>query len=145
MDPRYANFRMRVEKTLALPLLADFFRIRPVQIEAGAVHLMLDHRPELGQAPGWFQGTIVTAIAEFAAAMSASSLRPEGWDNLTLTQTINFIGPARGERLIARGQALNDGRTIVNSTADIFVCRDGAEHLCATMLQTNRFAPAKSA
>jgi len=144
MDSRYAGFRQRTEATLAKPLLAGFFGIRAERIEAGAVSLLIDHRPELGHAPGWFQGSIVTAIAEFAAALSASSLMPEGWANLTLDQHISFVGSARGERLVARGRVLAGGRTIVSSAADVFVVRGGAEHLCAAMLQTNRLAPAPS-
>ena len=138
-DPDFAS---RIEASLARPLVHTLFGIRASRIEAGAVEIYLDHRPELGHSPGWFQGTIITAIAEFAAAWSAVTLIPGDWNNLTLTQTINFTGAARGDRLIARGRVIQPGRTISNCCAEIFVRREGQEFPCAFLIQTNRHAPA---
>lgn len=135
------DFAERIHKRLDKPLTRDFFRIEPVSIEAGRIELAIDVRPELGHAPGWFQGSITTAIAEFAGGIAAMSLIAPDWDVVTLDQTIKFIGPARGQRLVAKAQVIRPGRTITTCHCDVFVIEDGAERLCAVMLQTNHASP----
>jgi acyl-coenzyme A thioesterase PaaI-like protein len=49
---------------------------------------------------------------------------------------INFLQPARGEKLIARGGIIKVGRTLVISEATVSVVRDGEEHECAIMMHT---------
>src|SRR5512139_2592124 len=98
------DFKERISVHASRALVRDFFGIRVQQLDEAAVTLSLEHRAELGHSPGWFQGTIVTAIGELAAAWAGLTLIPANWDNMTLTQTINFTGPARGDRLIARGR-----------------------------------------
>nr|WP_276509823.1 PaaI family thioesterase [Novosphingobium taihuense] len=120
---------------MARPHIRDLFRFDLVGFEVGSVTLGLDHRPELGHAPGWFQGTVTTAIAECAAAMSGATTAPDK-DSLTLQQTIHFVGAARGDRLIAEGRVIARGRTISTTAADVYVMRDGARHLCGTLTMT---------
>lgn len=135
-DPDY---RDRMQDRLATPVVR-FLGIALDALEPGRVTLRLESRQELGHAPGWFQGTITSALAEFAAAWSGASLMPASWTNLTLDQTIKFVGAARGGRLIARGSVVKPGRSISTTMAEVFVQREGEEHLCAIMLQTNRHA-----
>jgi uncharacterized protein (TIGR00369 family) len=137
-NPDYAE---RVRARLDKPLTRDFFGIEVVSIEPGKVQLGLDVRPELGHAPGWFQGSITTAIAEFAGGLAAISLVAPDWDILTLDQTIKFVGPARGQRLVARAEVIRPGKTITTCHCEVYVIEDGIERLCAVMLQTNHAAP----
>ncbi len=52
------------------------------------------------------------------------------------------MAPGVGEALIARGQVLKLGRTLVVTRADVFAVRDGSEKLCAAMQQTLFVIPA---
>lgn len=122
-------------KLMARPHVRDLFRMDLVDHAVGRVTLGLDHRPELGHVPGWFQGTVTTAIAECAAAMSGATTAPEK-DSLTLQQSVHFTGAARGERLIAEGRVVAQGRRISTAAADVYVVRDGERHLCATLTMT---------
>jgi hypothetical protein len=49
---------------------------------------------------------------------------------------VNFISPAKGERLIARGRVLKPGRTLTVCQGEVFAVTDGREKLVATMLAT---------
>lgn len=140
--PADPDFRDRMATRFSTPIVR-FFGIEQGAVEPSHVTLVLDCRPELGHQQGWFQGSVTTAIAEFAAAWSASTLIPPGWSNLTLDQTIKFVGAAQGDRLIARGSVIKPGRTITSCLCEVFAVRDGGEQLCAVMLQTNRHAPPK--
>lgn len=110
----------------------------------GSVTLSLAHRPDFEHAPGWFQGSITTAIGEMSAALSGFTLVPPGWDSMTLEQSIHFLGPAKGERLIGVGNVIKGGKTISYCSSDIFVVRDGERHLCGRMTMTNRHAPPRA-
>lgn len=121
--------------TFSMPV-SRFFGIEPVAIEPGRVELVLPYRDELGFKPGHFQGTVVSAAGYFAATASISSLLPGDRIGMSLDQTTKFLGLAAGERLIARGRAVAPGRSVSVGAADVFVLRDGAEHLCATVLVT---------
>jgi len=46
------------------------------------------------------------------------------------------LKPADGEKLIARGQVVRLGRTLIVTKAEVFAFKDGKETLCALMQQT---------
>jgi acyl-coenzyme A thioesterase PaaI-like protein len=49
---------------------------------------------------------------------------------------VNFISPAKGELLIARGRVLKPGRTLTVCQGDVYAVISGEEKLVATMLAT---------
>ena len=55
---------------------------------------------------------------------------------LTVEYKINMLAPAKGERLIARGEVLKPGRTLSIVRADVYGVESGRETLVATMQQT---------
>ncbi len=75
-------------------------------------------------------------MLDCAGGYAAHSLMPPGAEVLTTEYKINFVAAARGERLIARGRVIKPGRRLTITTAEAFCRRDGAEHLCAVLLQT---------
>jgi acyl-coenzyme A thioesterase PaaI-like protein len=115
--------------------LRDLFGIVLLAWDTGTVTLGLDHRPEMGHMPGWFQGAVTSAIAEYAAALSGMTIAPD-LPAATIQQNIHFTGPARGTRLIATGRILSSGRTISTTGAQVEVERDGALHPCASLTMT---------
>jgi acyl-coenzyme A thioesterase PaaI-like protein len=55
---------------------------------------------------------------------------------LTVEYKINLVAPADGEKLIARGQVVRAGRTLIVTKAEVFAVKKGQEILCALMQQT---------
>lgn len=49
---------------------------------------------------------------------------------------MNLIAPANGEKLIARGEVVRAGRTLIVPQAQVFAVKAGTETLCALMQQT---------
>lgn len=117
------------------PCIRDLFGINLLGWGEGTVTLAVDSRPELGHMPGWFQGAIISAIAEYAAVLSGMTSAPDQ-SAATLQQNIHFTGPARGDRLVATGRLLSGGRTISTATAEVNVERDGGLHPCAMLTMT---------
>jgi len=49
-----------------------------------------------------------------------------------------MTGQARGEKLIARGRVLQNGRTLSVGAADIYCVSQGQERLCGSVLASTR-------
>jgi uncharacterized protein (TIGR00369 family) len=100
------------------------------------VEVALPFREDLCQQHGFIGAGIVTTIADIACGYAAMSLWGADADGLTVEFKINFLAPANGERLIARGRVTRPGRTISVCAADVFATSGGQEKLVGTMLAT---------
>ena len=56
--------------------------------------------------------------------------------SVTVEYKLNLVAPADGERLVARGEVVKPGRTLIITKAEVFAIRDGKWTLCALMQQT---------
>jgi len=119
----------------------DFVReyaIRLVEVSPGAVTIELPFDRRFSGPPGRFPASIVGTAGDVAAVSSCLSLLPRGFALATLDFTVKMTGPARGERLRARGRVLQAGRTNSVGAADVYAVCDGRESLCGTVLATTR-------
>ena len=115
--------------------LMTLLGVKMVTVEPGFVELGVDHRPELTQQHGYFHGGVMGAMADTACGYAAFSLTDAGSTVLTVEYKMNMTAPGDGERLIARGWVKRPGRPLIVTHGDVFVVKDSAETLCATMLQ----------
>ncbi len=115
---------------------------RLTAVEPGLVQIEVPFRPELTQQHGLFHGGVTTSVADSACGYAALTLQAEGSEVLSVELKINFLGPARGERLVARGRVVRSGRTISVCQGDVYaVAADGSESHCASMLATMMAVP----
>ncbi len=134
--PKNPEFAARVRDGFARQGAMSLIGAELVRLEPGAADIEVPFRPELAQQHGYFHGGIVGMAADSAAGYAAFSLMPADSSVLSVEYKINFIAPAEGERLIARGRVVKPGRTLVICQVDVAVIRGGAEVPCAAMLQT---------
>lgn len=106
------------------------------EIGEGTATIELPVRPDLTQQHGFVHAGIVTMIVDTACGYAAYSTMSPDSAVLTVEFKVNFISPAMGERLIARGRVLKPGRTLTVCQGDVFAVNDGREKLVATMLAT---------
>ena len=85
---------------------------------------------------GIFHGGVITALADTAGGYAAGTVQETDSSFLTVELKINFLNPARGEKLITRGRVLKGGRTLTVVQTDSFIQNEGAEKLVATALIT---------
>jgi uncharacterized protein (TIGR00369 family) len=138
-EPAYADPRALSR----LPFVREF-GIRIVSAEPGAVVVEMPFAERFSTPPGQFPASIVGTLGDVAAVSSCTSRLPSGWASATLDYTVKMTGPARGEKLLARGRVLQSGRTTSVGAADIFAVSDGNEVLCGTVLATARSFELKS-
>ncbi|HLU02393.1 MAG TPA: PaaI family thioesterase [Advenella sp.] len=84
----------------------------------------------LMQHMGMVHGGVLGYAADTALTFAAGITY--GAPVITSEFKINFLRPAAGQMLIARGHVVYKGRTQAVTRCDLFVVRDGQEKLCAT-------------
>lgn len=132
-DPGYAA---RVRESFARQHVMRFIGAELVDLQPGYCEIHLPYRPELSQQDGFFHAGIISTIADSAGGYAGYTLMPTDSRLLTVEYKMNLLAPARGERLVARGRVIKNGRTLVIAKADVGAIRDGEETLCATLLET---------
>lgn len=105
-------------------------------VEHGRTEIHVPHWEGVEQQHGFVHGGVVGMIADSAAGYAAMSMVPASASVLTVEYKLNLVAPADGEKLIARGQVVRPGRTLVVTKAEVFAVKDGKEILCALMQQT---------
>lgn len=100
----------------------------------GKVVISCRRRPELGQQQGLLHGGVVATIADVTCGYTALTTMPEGYEVLTSEFKLNLLRPVLAEEIVATGQVIKAGRTLVITEAEV---RDGnTGTLLAKMLGT---------
>ena len=63
---------------------------------------------------------------------------------LTVEYKVNFVAPAKGDRLLARGEVVRPGSTISVCKGDVMASEGGEEKVVASMLTTMMLMPNRS-
>jgi uncharacterized protein (TIGR00369 family) len=105
-------------------------------VSPGSVEIVLRPMASISQQHGFVHGGAVSAIADSAAGYAALSVMPADAGVLTTEFKINFLGPATGDRIVARGRVVKAGRTLVLAQTDVFAVAGGKEKLIAFLTAT---------
>ncbi len=132
-DPAYAE---RVRESFGLQHAMALIGAELAVVEPGYTEIHLPHREEITQQHGFIHGGVVGMIADSAAGYAANTLTPADTSVLTVEYKLNLVAPADGQRLVARGEVIKPGRTLIITRAEVFAVRDEQWTLCAVMQQT---------
>ena len=132
-DPHFAE---RIRASFAQQQAMTLIGASMAVVEPGYTEIHLPHKPEITQQHGYIHGGVVGMIADSAAGYAAMTMVPATASVLTVEFKMNLLAPADGEKLIARGQVVRSGRTLIVTKAEVFAVKDGKESLCALMQQT---------
>jgi uncharacterized protein (TIGR00369 family) len=89
------------------------------EVASGLVMIELPIEPRLSQQDGFLHAGVVVAALDSACGYSALTLMPDDAEVLTVELKVNLLAPAAGDRLVAKGEVLRAGRTLI-------VCRGDA-------------------
>ena len=141
-----------LDHTLALTLLDSFnsqgalmaWNARLTSMTPGACEISLPMTHSVSQQHGYFHGGVIGTLADAAGGYAANTLLMPVSECLSAEYKINFVAPAIGDALIARGKVVKAGKTLVVASAEVFAVHQGKEKLCAIMQQTLFVIPKKS-
>ena len=135
-QPKDPDYAARVRASFALQRAMSLIGAELAVVEPGCTEIHLPWRAEITQQHGYIHGGIVGMIADSAAGYAANTLTPADTSVLTVEYKLNLLAPAEGQRLVARGEVIKPGRTLLITRAEVFAIRDEKWNLCAVMQQT---------
>ena len=135
-QPRDPNYAERVRASFRLQQAMSLIGAEMALVEPGYVEIHLPHKAEITQQHGFIHGGVVGMIADSAAGYAANTLTAADTSVLTVEYKMNLLAPADGQRLVARGEVVRPGRTLIVTRADVYAIRDEQWTLCAIMQQT---------
>lgn len=97
------------------------------------------------QQERYFHGAVIGAAGDNAGGYAALTLAPPDREVLTVEYKVNFLSPASGEKLVARGEVVTAGRRLFVCRAEVSVVTGDGERVCAAVLQTVSLSPAAEA
>ena len=106
------------------------------EVEPGLVTIRLPFSENLTQQHGFFHAGAITSIVDVACGYAAFSLMPPNSEVLSVEFKVNFLAPAIGDEVVARGRVIKPGKTITACQGDVFALTNGQEKLCSTMQAT---------
>lgn len=132
-DPAYAT---RVHASFERQRVMAWLGAELTNLAPGVCEITLAYKPELTQQHGYIHGGIIGTIGDTAAGYAAYTLMAHDASVLTVEYKMNILAPGDGELLIARGEVIRAGRSLVIARADVYAVNAGMETHCASLLQT---------
>src|ERR1700734_1876719 len=116
-NPGFAEYvRASFSRQNAMSLIRATLQV----VEHGRTAIHVPHWDGIEQQHGFVHGGVAGMIADSAAGHAAKTMGPEGASVLTIEYKVNLVAPVDGERLIAHGQVVRQGRTLIVTKAEVF-------------------------
>ncbi len=132
----------RVQESFAKQGLMDVLGAEVSEVGEGWCVIEVPYSEKLTQQQRYFHGAVAGAIGDNAGGYAALTLAPEV---LTVEYKINFLAPAWGHKMVARGEVLTAGRRLFVCKAEVVaVSGEEEETLCAALQQTIATAGAEN-
>lgn len=104
-------------------------------VETGKVVITCDRKDFLTQQHGLIHGGVVTSLADVSCGYSALTTMPEDSEVLSVEFKINLIRPALSNKIVATGEVLKSGKTLVITESTV-TDESGEKKMLATMITT---------
>jgi uncharacterized protein (TIGR00369 family) len=138
---RNPDFRGDIRRSFARQGALRLIAAELVTIEPGRCVVRVPVEERVSQHHGHVHGGILGMIGDVAGGYAAMSLFDPGVEILTVEYKINFLRPARGDRLLAEGRVVRSGRSLTVTSVEVRCERGGEEQVCALLQQTCMPAP----
>ena len=140
-QPKDPDFEAKVRESFGNQTAMQTLGAVMNRVVPGEVEIEMPYRADLTQQHGFIHGGIITAIVDSACGYAAFSLSAPETAVLTVEYKVNFVAPAKGDRLLARGEVVRPGGTITVCKGDVMAYEGGEEKLVASVLTTMMLMP----
>jgi uncharacterized protein (TIGR00369 family) len=138
-EPRNPGWDAKSREIFARQSFMRMIGARIAVLAPGACDLELPYREDLCQQNVYLHGGVVTALADTSCGIASSTLLSASAGILTVEFKYNLMGPAAGERFVARGRVVRPGRTLTIAESSVVAIKDGRETEIGRMLATMMF------
>jgi uncharacterized protein (TIGR00369 family) len=136
MKAQDPNFEPRVRASFVRQQLMTTIGATLDLVEPGRVDIRLPFRDDLTQQHGFLHAGTIASIADSACGYAALSLMPADAGVLSIEFKVNMLSPAKGDAIVARGEVIRAGRTIMVCRADVYSITGSQKKLVAAMQGT---------
>lgn len=105
-----------------------------ISVEKGQVKISCEFSENLTQQHGFFHAGVATSIIDSACGYAALTMLTDNFEVLTIEFKVNFLKPAKTNKLIAIGKVLQSGKTL--TVCEGFVYDETETKLIAKMTAT---------
>ena len=134
--PRNPDFAARIRREFDGQGAMQLIDAALDEVAAGRVTLSMPITHRVRQQYEVIHGGMVAALADSASGLAAISLLAAPDGVLSIEFKINLLAPGRSERMIARGDVIKAGRTVIVARAEVYCLEAGIETHTATMINT---------
>ncbi|NND62230.1 MAG: PaaI family thioesterase [Flavobacteriaceae bacterium] len=134
--PKFSGYKQKVYSSFEAQKFMELLGAQLTVLEPGFCQIEVPYKDSLTQQNGYFHAGVIGTIADNTAGYAAFSLMEEKASILTVEYKINLIAPAKGDKLIGKGQVVKSGRTLSVCTSELFSVSKGVENLCAVSQST---------
>ena len=130
------NTTDRIAASFARQAMMQTFGASVIYVAPGVVHIAAPIRDLATQQHGFAHAALTFALGDSAAGYAALTGMADDAEVLTAEMKINLLAPATGERLVAEGRVLRQGRRLVVVAADVWAENGGARSHVAVLQGT---------
>lgn len=134
--PAFAHYEARVRSSFEQQGIMKTIGATLTRITPGEVHIDLPFSQGVTQQHGYIHAGIIATVVDTACGYAASTLMPIHAEVLSIEYKVNFLAPARGEKIVGIGKVVKAGRTITVCSGEVWAFNKGQEHLVAVMHST---------
>lgn len=135
-DSEFEAGRERIRASFAKQGAMALIGASLVDVQPGYCAIALVPRPDLAQQHGYVHAGIIATLVDSAGGYAGFTLFPDGATVLSVEFKLNLLAPAKGERLVAEGTVVKNGRTLVITRGDVYAEEGDRRTLVAIMQQT---------
>ena len=135
-EPRDPDWEAKVSASFARQGVMGFIGAELTELKPGWCEIRLPWRPELTQQHGFFHAGIIATVVDSAAGYAGFTVMPPDSSVLSVEFKLNLLAPGDGELLIATGEVIKAGKTLVITRGEAYIVKGDRTTHCATMQQT---------
>jgi uncharacterized protein (TIGR00369 family) len=135
-EPRDPDWEAKTRASYVRQGVMGFIGAQLTELRPGWCEIRLPWRPELTQQHGYFHAGIISTVVDSAAGYAGFTLMPANSSVLSVEFKMNLLAPGDGELLIATGEVIKPGKTLVITRGEAYIVKGDKTTHCATMQQT---------
>jgi uncharacterized protein (TIGR00369 family) len=135
-EPRDPDWEAKVRASYAKQGAMGLIGAKLIELRPGYCEIHLPWRADLTQQNGYFHAGIISTVVDSAAGYAGFTLMPAGSSVLSVEFKLNLLSPGDGELLIATGEVIKPGKTLVITRGEAYVVKGDKTTHCSTMQQT---------
>ncbi|ATL49362.1 thioesterase [Chitinophaga caeni] len=128
--------RVQLLESFGRSKMMELFGAKVGSIDQGYIEISVDKQEFMARPAGMFNGSTIAALVDVASGYAAASAKPVDSYFTTVELKVNYLNPAMGEQLLAKGQVIKNGKVITVVRVDVYSIKDNKESLAATSLVT---------